>query len=122
MGRYKKVMEKHIVETFKNIETGLKDKNGNKIYSGSIIKCFYNEFTGAVMFGKYSNPFNTGNEIHYGFYVDWGTPFKDTYRKDILFWSDRVEVVGNIYHNTRDIMKIEFECSRCGNKRVYPYI
>lgn len=66
--------------------TGLRDKHTKVIWQNDIVKC--EEHTGIVRFGVYDS-------IHYGFYIEWQQD--PARRKDILFWTDKVEVIGNVF-------------------------
>lgn len=70
--------------------TGLKDKNGTKIFEWDIIK--YHDITGVVKF-------------EYCFYIQWENSFGCT---SILPVSDRMtlEIIGNIYDN-KELLKGE---------------
>ncbi|MBQ2397459.1 MAG: hypothetical protein II304_10595 [Bacteroidales bacterium] len=84
--------------------TGLTDKNGNKIFEGDIVKndwCFLNGYS-VVKFGQYK-PLDMNDEYqqgHLGFYLEHiHETDKRTSRKDIMFFANKCEVIGNIHDN-----------------------
>ena len=79
--------------------TGLKDKNGKKIWENDIIKYHFGEIYVPIKYGCYQNCFDSQKAEHVGFYVDW-TGDK-CLRKDLGYWIDMVYAmpVGNIFDN-----------------------
>lgn len=82
--------------------TGLKDKNGHEIYEGDMIPYHFDKnVLGIVSYGRYENIFGEGHKaIHIGFYVDWKNDrYKNLLRRDLEYWIEVSEVVGNIYED-----------------------
>lgn len=85
--------------------TGLTDKNSKKIFEGDIVKDKSLPIVcgiGVIEFGNYemrmdSSLINDDYSYHIGFYVKW-IGIVD-YRKDLAFWHNKVEVIGNIHDN-----------------------
>lgn len=67
--------------------TGLTDQCRQKIWLNDIVQ--YESDVGIVRFGAYEQ-----NVTHYGYYIEWKTDLRK--RKDILYWTDKVKVVGNL--------------------------
>lgn len=84
--------------------TGLTDKNDKKIFEGDIVKnpwCFISG-NSIVRFGQYKT-LDMGKDFqqgHMGFYLEHLDEFsKKATRKDLVYFSDKCEVIGNIHDN-----------------------
>lgn len=73
--------------------TGLTDKNGNKIWENDIVEEDWGTYKGAVHFGLFENQVlkNMGFNIHWF--------MASSYRQDLPYWTDKIEVIGNIFDN-----------------------
>lgn len=87
--------------------TNQKDKNGNFIYEGDIVRTF-ESLVGIIRYGKHANV--TKNPINLGWYIEW----KD-YSNSLIFSNQLLafselannpsglEVIGNIYENKESL-------------------
>ena len=92
--------------------TGLTDKNGTKIFEGDIVKndwCFLRGYS-VIKFGQYK-PFDMSNDYqqgHLGFYLEHIHKVdKNTARKDIMYFANKCEVIGNIHDNPELLKECE---------------
>ena len=84
--------------------TGLKDKNGKEIFEGDIVQSVgipLSDCKSIVRYGIHksadmSNKYQCGN---LGFYLEHILRSYKMARKDIMFFIDNCEVIGNIYEN-----------------------
>lgn len=89
--------------------TGLRDKNGKKIFEGDIVQEQDDKCVGIVRYGVYDSSFNSdGLGGHMGFYIEWKEGRIKLRRIDIVFWSDVIEVIGNIFDNP-ELMETDYE-------------
>lgn len=83
---------------------GLKDKNGREIYEGDIIahKGKYHTVIGQILFGKIPSNREVGGDQ--GFYIKWqnngANEWDNWWRHDMYYWTEQVEVIGNIHDNS----------------------
>jgi uncharacterized phage protein (TIGR01671 family) len=84
--------------------TGLTDKNGRKLFEQDIVKndwCFACGYS-VIKFGQYK-PLDMTNDYqqgHLGFYLEHiHEADKRSVRKDILYFANNCEVIGNIHDN-----------------------
>ena len=81
--------------------TGLSDKARTKAFEHDCIRQVHGDAIGIIRYGEYNNAFD-GDKLphHVGFYVDWVSgEDKDFLRKDLCYWLNCVEIIGNIYDN-----------------------
>lgn len=78
--------------------TGLNDENDRNIFEGDIVRDTEDNCIGVVKFGIYDNP-GRADDLggHLGFHIQWVE--KIAMRRDILFWADKIKVIGNIFDN-----------------------
>lgn len=81
--------------------TGMTSKNGVKIFEGDCIRSLVSGEIGVVRYGKY---YQSQNDdccgSHIGFYVHWvSVVSKNYFRRDLGFWNEYVDVIGNIHDN-----------------------
>ena len=77
--------------------TGLKDKNGKKIFEGDVVKDSAG-VCGEVKFGLYAAGFSIP-DTNQGFYIEF--PEESLYRKERGYWENKVVVIGNIYDSPK---------------------
>lgn len=74
--------------------TWLPDKKGRKIWENDILR--YKDYIGVVKYGKHRED--------YGFYIEWKNDCLT--RENIIFWSDKVNVIGNIFDDPGILKKL----------------
>lgn len=81
--------------------TGLTDKAGRKVFEHDIIEHRFGDEIGVIRYGEYTNSFgDDGHGGHVGFYVDWvAGASRESLRKDLVYWAQNGETVGNIHDN-----------------------
>lgn len=77
--------------------TGLYDKNDKRIWENAIANTDSNVCV-QIKFGKYSDRFATW-KYHQGFYMAFSDKGRDFYRKELGYWHNKIEIVGNIFDN-----------------------
>lgn len=75
--------------------TGLKDKNGKKIYEGDIVYAPANKSYSAIKQGEYRCHYSEYGDGHVGFYSEGEDGFAEGLYPDGKIY----EVIGNIYEN-----------------------
>lgn len=71
--------------------TGVPDKKGKRIFEKSIVR----DEDGSVGIVEYGAWFN----YSIGFYIRWLSESAKYYRKELGYWANKVEVIGNIFDN-----------------------
>ena len=80
--------------------TGKCDKAGTRAFEHDCIQELNGDAIGVIRYGEYRNPFDDLSTCHIGFYVDWiSGENKDVLRKDLGYWLNLVEIIGNIHDN-----------------------
>ena len=84
--------------------TGLTDKNGKKIFEGDIVSNEWCLISGnsVVKFGEYRGSYMSKEyqQGHYGFHLEHLDPSEEAItRKDMMYFANRCEVIGNIHDN-----------------------
>ena len=81
--------------------TGLKDKNGQKIFEGDIFEIEENEAIGVVVFekGAYRIKIYGYREVLYEYGYDTGSWDYWATEDFDMYYIDQMEVIGNIYDN-----------------------
>lgn len=81
--------------------TGLCDVKKQNAFENDMIKHHFGNEIGVIRYGTYRNPFGDDSfGGHCGFYVDWiSGDAPQTLRKDLAYWMNIVEIVGNIHDN-----------------------
>lgn len=77
--------------------TGLTDKNGKRIFEGDIVQEY--PFRAVIKFGEFENQVLK----NIGFNLDWIKEL--SYRQDLPYWVNKIEVIGNIFDNPELIEK-----------------
>lgn len=84
--------------------TGLTDKNNKKIFEGDIVSNEWCLISGnsVVKFGEYRGSYMSKEyqQGHYGFHLEHLDPSEEAItRKDMMYFANRCEVIGNIHDN-----------------------
>lgn len=81
--------------------SGLNDKSGRKAFEHDVIKHHFGDEIGVIRYGNYTNPFGDDTHGgHTGFHIDWvAGSCPDCLRKDLGYWMQTVEIIGNIHDN-----------------------
>ena len=81
--------------------TGLCDVKKQNAFEHDVVKYHFGNEVGVIRYGTYRNPFGDDSfGGHIGFYVDWiSGDAPQILRKDLAYWMNIVEIVGNIHDN-----------------------
>lgn len=81
--------------------TGMKIKGEIALYEDDKVKGLYDRtYEGIVKFGLYKTN-DQAYPLHLGFYIQWSPECDphESLRKDLGYWIDKIEVIGNIHEN-----------------------
>lgn len=89
--------------------TGLKDKNGNRVWENDVIKYHFADIYAPIKYGVYQSSFDSTKTEHIGFYTEWTGMDGNILRKDLGYWVNMAEdeIVGNIFDNPELLKRVE---------------